>query len=193
VDDNSGAYKEDLKDMSQNLKPVERYLTGYIIGFSVFFLAFPYILYLVANLADFRIVDHWARHIVAMPLLLLGLVFVVWSNIALVRSGKGGPTDLFNVAISPRTRHLVVTGPYEYTRNPMVFGAFSCYVALAIYLNSLSDIILLAFLLVAARFYLEETEERRLWKDFGKEFEEYRRRTPMILPRLYFRRRGRYP
>jgi len=64
----------------------------------------------------------------------------------------------------------------------MVFGAFCCYFALSIYLNSLVDLIALAILFVAVRFYLEETEERRLWKDFGKEYEEYRRQVPMIVP-----------
>jgi protein-S-isoprenylcysteine O-methyltransferase Ste14 len=173
-----------------SLSNFERYLIGYMIGFTVFFLAVPYFLYVAASLFYFQIIDHWARHIIAAPLLMLGLYFAVWANIALVKKGKGGPTDLFNVPISPRTQHLVVKGPYEYTRNPMVFGAFCCYFSLAIYLNSLVDLIGLAVFFVAIKFYLEETEERRLWKDFGKEYEEYRKRVPMIVPRISFRKKA---
>jgi protein-S-isoprenylcysteine O-methyltransferase Ste14 len=169
----------------------ERYLIGYMIGFAIFFLAVPYILYVIASLFDFRLLDHWVRYIIALPLLVLGLFFVIWSNISLVRKGGGGPTDLFNVAISPRTEHLVVSGPYRHTRNPMVFGAFCCYFSLAIYLNSLVDLIVLTVFFVAVRFYLEETEERRLWKDFGKEFEEYRMRVPMIVPNTIWKRKNR--
>jgi protein-S-isoprenylcysteine O-methyltransferase Ste14 len=169
----------------------DRYLIGYMISFAIFFLAVPYILYVMASLFEFHLLDHWVRHIIAVPLLILGLFFVIWSNISLVRKGGGGPTDFFNVAISPRTKHLVMTGPYLYTRNPMVFGAFCCYFSLAIYLNSLVDLIALAIFFVIVRFYLEETEERRLWKDFGKEYEEYRRQVPMIVPLATGKRKNR--
>ena len=171
-------------------KPFESYITGYIAGFAVFVLAVPYLLYEVALIYEAHIMEHWSRHIIAVILLIPGLSFAIWSNIVLVTRGKGGPTDIFDVAISPRTQKLVVTGPYQYTRNPMVLGMFCCYFALAFYLNSLPDLIILAVLFIAARFYLEETEERRLWKDFGKEYEEYRRHVPMILPRVRGRKQG---
>jgi protein-S-isoprenylcysteine O-methyltransferase Ste14 len=176
-------------DMS--LSNFERYLIGYMIGFTVFFLAVPYFLYLLASLFYFQIIDHWSRLIIAGPLFMIGIYFAIWSNMELVKMGKGGPTDIFNVAVSPRTERLVVTGPYELTRNPMVFGAFCCYFALALYLNSMVDLIVLAGFFVGVRFYLQETEERRLWKDFGKEYEEYRERVWMIVPRVWGRKKDR--
>jgi protein-S-isoprenylcysteine O-methyltransferase Ste14 len=189
VDGNARNNWRGLQEMSPG--NFERYLIGYMTGFTIFFLAVPYIFYVMASLFDIHLLDHWARFIIAVPLLILGLIFAVWSNVSLMREGKGGPTDLFNVAISPRTRHLVVTGPYRYTRNPMVFGAFCCYFALSIYLNSLVDLIMLIIFFVAVKFYLEETEERRLWKDFGKEYEEYRRQVPMIVPLAARKRKNR--
>jgi protein-S-isoprenylcysteine O-methyltransferase Ste14 len=139
----------------------------------------------VALSFEVHLLDHWSRLIIAALLFIAGLIFAIWSNVVLVTNGKGGPIDIFNVAISPRTRQLVVTGPYQYTRNPMTLGAFCCYFGLAVYLNSLPDFIILSVLFVAARFYLEETEERRLWKDFGKQYEEYRRQVPMIMPKVF--------
>jgi protein-S-isoprenylcysteine O-methyltransferase Ste14 len=186
LDDSSGCYLRGLTGMS--VIPFERHIIGYITGFAVFFLAFPYLLYRLALLFDLHILDHWSRHIIAILLLIPGLILAIWSNIVLVTRGKGGPADIFNVAISPRTQQLVVTGPYQYTRNPMVFGVFCCYFGLAVFLNSLPDLIILTVLFIAARFYLEETEERRLWKDFGKEYEEYRKRVPMIVPRMFGRK-----
>ncbi len=44
-----------------------------------------------------------------------GLGFVVWSNVSLLVAGKGGPADVFGVAISPRTRQLVTSGPYQFS------------------------------------------------------------------------------
>jgi protein-S-isoprenylcysteine O-methyltransferase Ste14 len=169
------------------LLTLARYGAGYLIGFSVFFLAIPYGLSVVTK------IFHGAawNHIPLDPSVLLslsvlfgigGLFFVLWSNLALLLKGKGGATDVFNVAISPRTKHLVVTGPYRYTRNPMVFGAFSSYGALALYWNSLPTLALVAAFFVTMRYYLKVTEEKRLLKDFGQEYEEYRKRVPMIIP-----------
>ena len=185
VDAVSLSYSRSMKGMSQ--KPFESYIIGYMTGFTVFFLAIPYLLYGVALFYEAHIMDHWSRHVIAVALLVPGLSFVIWSNILLISRGKGGPADIFDVAISPRTQKLVVTGPYQYSRNPMVFGMFCCYFGLAFYLNSMPDLIILAVFFIAARYYLEETEERRLWKDFGREYEEYRRRVPMIFPRFSVR------
>ena len=62
--------------MSQ--RSFERYLIGYMTGFTIFFLAVPYILYVIASLFDIHLLDHWARYIIAVPLLILGLIFAVF-------------------------------------------------------------------------------------------------------------------
>jgi protein-S-isoprenylcysteine O-methyltransferase Ste14 len=104
--------------------------------------------------------------------------------------GKGGPAEGLGIAISPKTKRLVTVGPYRYSRNPMVFGAFMLYVSVAIVCNS---IVCLACLLIFLPFgigYLKFSEETRLLKDFGDEFREYRKKVPMLFPvRLFFRRK----
>ena len=169
--------------MSSKTQTLARYVAGYAIGFSGFFLAIPYGVYLVAK--TFReptIGDSPIRIVLSALLGLVGLGFALWSNAALLFKGKGGPTDMFNVAITPRTKHLVITGPYRFSRNPMVFGAFSWYFALALYWNSMTAVAVVAALLMLVRFYLKATEEKRLLKDFGTEYEQYRRRVAMIIP-----------
>ena len=166
-----------------NAGTVARYLLGYLIGISVFALAAPFGIYRLAAFHPIPLpVGDAARLAVALILGCVGIIFGVWSNTALFFHGEGGPVDAFNMPISPRTKHLVVQGPYRYTRNPMVFGAFSVYIALAIYWNSLQAVVVLILCLIGATFYLKATEEKRLLKDFGEEFEEYRKRTPMIVP-----------
>jgi len=64
----------------------------------------------------------------------------------------------------------------------MVFGAFSCYFALAIFRNSLQAVLVLILFFFVIRFYLQKTEEKRLWNDFGQEYEDYRKSTAMIVP-----------
>jgi protein-S-isoprenylcysteine O-methyltransferase Ste14 len=116
--------------------------------------------------------------------LIVGVIFAIWSNIDLLRIGKGGPTDIFNIAISPRTKKLVISGPYRYTRNPMVFGMNSIYFAIAVYLNSLISLIFVILFLLVITIYLRLAEEKRLLKDFGNEYLEYKRNVSMIIPFL---------
>jgi len=164
-----------------------RYLIGYLIGIFIFLLAIPWGLFSLANGAyAFHLpISNPVRFICTLVLGSIGIVFMAWSNAALLLQGKGGPTDAFNVAISPRTQRLVIKGPYRFTRNPMVFGAFSLYFALAIYWKSLSALLMLIGFYIAAHFYLRATEEKRLLRDFGQEYDAYRRQVPMIVPLLF--------
>jgi protein-S-isoprenylcysteine O-methyltransferase Ste14 len=102
----------------------------------------------------------------------------------LFKIGKGGPTDGFNIAISPRTKNLVVTGPYRLSRNPMVFGAFSVYFAIGLFLFSALVLFTLAVFLGLSVVYLKQTEEKRLTRDFGEAYVAYRKKVPMIFPKI---------
>jgi len=166
-----------------NSRTVARHVFGYLVGIFVFGLAIPYGLFNLAMNHPINLpIGYAARQALALILATIGIFFVLWSNAALLIQGKGGPTDAFNVAISPRTKRLVIRGPYRYTRNPMVFGALSIYFALTVYWDSLQAVLALITFCVIVRFYLRATEEKRLLKDFGQEFEHYRKTTSMIVP-----------
>jgi hypothetical protein len=63
-------------------------------------------------LLNFSITDNiYFRFVLASLFLLVGLIFVIWSNIALLFIGWGGPADGFGVAFSLRTEKLVINGP----------------------------------------------------------------------------------
>ena len=130
------------------------------------------------------------RVMVAVTLLLFGLLFAIWSNVVLITIGKGGPFEVAGVEASPKTQNLVVTGPYKYTRNPMLFGACVIYYAIAIYLNSLIAITTVALFMTLMLVFVKMTKERRLLKDFGNEYEEYRQRVSMFVPWPQKRRRS---
>ena len=161
-----------------------RYLIGYLIGIFIFLWAIPWSLFSLSNgtYAFPLPIGDPIRFTCALLLGGIGAVFMTWSNAALLLQGRGGPTDAFNVAISPRTQHLVITGPYRFTRNPMVFGAFALYFALAIYWKSLLALVVLIGFYIAVHFYLRATEEKRLLRDFGQEYDAYRKQVPMIVP-----------
>lgn len=164
-----------------------RLIIGYVIGFSIFVITIPCLIYLVSQIEhDFLqtpITDSSVlRFAIAGLLFVIGAIFSIWSNIDLFRKGKGGPTDIFNIEISPRSKKLVVTGPYRFTRNPMVFGINSIYFSIAIFINTLAPLIFCLFFLFPIVCYLKLTEEKRLLKDFGDEYLNYKKRVSMLIP-----------
>ena len=80
--------------------------------------------------------------------------------------------------LKPQTASaLVTTGVYRITRNPMYVGLLLVLVSWAIYLSSgWAFFGPVAFILYITRFQILP-EERALIGIFGREFDEYRRRT----------------
>jgi protein-S-isoprenylcysteine O-methyltransferase Ste14 len=164
-----------------------RFIIGYIIGISIFGILLPFILIFLSKTLDqfinlYFISNFYIRLCVSLPVFCIGLIFAVWSTISLLLIGKGGPTDVFNVAISPRSQKLVIVGPYRYSRNPMVFGMLSVYFSISVFLNSFIDLLFCLSLIPMVIFYLKQTEENRLTKDFGEEFLLYKSKVAMIFP-----------
>jgi protein-S-isoprenylcysteine O-methyltransferase Ste14 len=164
-----------------------RYFIGYLTGLIVFMVLIPSILWCIASIEDkfiiFPIIPFdYLRIGVSGILFISGMVFVIWSNIFLFFTGKGGPTDFAGVTVTPRTQKLVISGPYKYTRNPMVFGANAVYLSISLYFNSwLCLLALILFIIIFVRIAIEK-EEERLLNDFGIDFENYRKTTSMIIP-----------
>lgn len=168
-------------------------MMGYVLGVTVFLLLIPFGLYELCK-SDFLLPDRVlinstiTRYLISSLFLLTGVYFMIWSNVFLFKIGKGGPADGFGISISPQTKKLVTVGPYKYSRNPMVFGAFSLYISMVIFLNSIIGLVTLLISLLIAIVYLKLSEEQRLLKDFGDDYIEYKRKVSMIFPMKRFRK-----
>ncbi len=187
-------YKGRFLNLSIKKMRTFRFILGYLIGFSVFVVLIPYLLIagsrnpdLVSNLN--LIPNFYIRLIISLPIFCIGVLFAIWSNVFLFDKGLGGPLDAFNVSISPRSTKLVVTGPYRYCRNPMVFGALCIYLSISIYVNSWLDIAVILSVVPLFIVFLKRSEEKRLVRDFGEEYLSYKSKTPMIIPFLKFRKK----
>jgi len=166
---------------------VLRHIVGYLAGFSIFVAGIPFGLYLISMSLDRYLPINLIALValrIALSLLIggVGIIFILWSNLWLFFVGKGGPADWFGTQISPRSQHLVISGPYRYTRNPMMFGALSSYLGLAVFFNSAICLALVAALSVGASIYLKTVEEKRLLKDFGDAYQQYRKSVSMLVP-----------
>jgi protein-S-isoprenylcysteine O-methyltransferase Ste14 len=168
-------------------KTTRQHVAGYLMGGSVFLLALPFGIYVLSRAVDgiFNIQlipNAVARCAVSAVLLVGGLCFGLWSIVVQNRIGKGGPLEFMDVEISPKTHALVVTGPYRYTRNPMLFGTCTMYFAWALFLNSINALCLAALFTVFMLIFVKLTEEKRLLREFGAEYAEYRKKVSIFIP-----------
>jgi protein-S-isoprenylcysteine O-methyltransferase Ste14 len=162
-------------------------IIGYLVGGLLVVVIVPSIIYMITLLCDsvyrIEVVQNAViRWIILMILLVIGLVYGVWSVIIQNTAGQGGPVEIGNIEISPKTKNLVVSGPYKYTRNPMLFGTLLIYLAFSLFMNSITAVVLISAIFIVMLTVVVKMEERRLLKDFGKPYEEYRKKVSMFIP-----------
>jgi protein-S-isoprenylcysteine O-methyltransferase Ste14 len=170
----------------------QKMLLGYIVGGSLVIVLVPSIIYIITSLFDhvYRleiIQNSIIRWIIIIILLVTGLIYGIWSLIIQNTIGEGGPVEIGNIEISPKTKNLVVSGPYKNTRNPMLFGAFLIYLAFALFINSITSVVIVCAIFVFMLTVVVKMEEKRLSKDFGNQYEEYRKKVSIFIP--WFQRR----
>ena len=165
----------------------KRMIFGYIVGGLLVIVLVPSIIYTIASLLDnvYRleiIQNAIIRWVTIIILLAVGLLYGIWSVIVQNTVGQGGPVEIGNIEISPKTKNLVVSGPYKYTRNPMLFGTLLMYLAFALFINSITSVVLVGAIFAFMLTVVVKMEEKRLLNDFGNQYEEYRKKASMFIP-----------
>jgi protein-S-isoprenylcysteine O-methyltransferase Ste14 len=64
----------------------------------------------------------------------------------------------------------------------MLFGTFLIYLAIALAINSITAVVLIGAIFIFMLTVVVKMEEKRLLKDFGKQYEEYRKKVSMFIP-----------
>jgi protein-S-isoprenylcysteine O-methyltransferase Ste14 len=85
---------------------------------------------------------------------------------------------------------LMITGIHRFVRHPLYSGTFVFIWGLLIifpYLSSLiADIVVTIYTLIGLHF-----EEKKLLREFGQKYADYKKRVPMIIPAIHFPSRNR--
>jgi protein-S-isoprenylcysteine O-methyltransferase Ste14 len=120
--------------------------------------------------------------------LILGVVTIavgaasVWFCLAAARTlGKQWAL----VARVVEGHELVMEGPYGIVRNPIYLAMFGMLIATGLAVSSWQGFILGTIVFLAGNEIRVRTEEKLLRGAFGAKFEEYARRVPAFLPRLF--------
>ncbi len=152
-----------------------REILGYVLGGVLFVGLMPTVMWLASGMSP--IVPIGAlRAAIAGMLMVGGLVLSVWTIVYMKRRGKGNPMDAFGHEVAPRTQHLMTDGPYRLNRNPMLSGTLLYLAGVVVWLWTWqAAAVWVAFL--AVMLVQVVSEERRLHRDFGEEYDAYRRRT----------------
>ena len=148
---------------------------GYIFGFLLFVVGIPSLMWWVSGAPGLWPVPV-VRGIIAALMMIGGLSLSVWTIVYMKTRGKGNPMDAFGHEVAPRTQHLMTDGPYRFNRNPMLTGTLTYLAGVALWLfrwpAAVVWVVFLAIMLVQVL-----SEEKRLRRDFGREYEDYCRHT----------------
>jgi protein-S-isoprenylcysteine O-methyltransferase Ste14 len=159
--------------------PGRRWLLTPLVG--LLFLCFL-TLFFVASFA----VDRWLTLpsivyfpwtlVLSLVMLIPGAFFYGWSVILFVRA-HGTP-----VPINP-PRELVVSGPYKFSRNPMMLGIYLVFLGIGMLVGSLAlTLIFTPLLIILMTVYVKKVEEKELELQFGQEYLDYRKKVGIYFP-----------
>ena len=116
--------------------------------------------------------------VAGLVLLIPGAILDIWT-VVLFAMARGTP-----VPINPPQK-LVTSGPYAFSRNPMVLGLYLIFFAVGLLTGSFAlAIIFTPLLIIVMTIYVKKVEERTLELRFGKEYVDYKRKVGMYFPRI---------
>ena len=96
---------------------------------------------------------------------------------------KGVKETTLKVAETHRTEKIATTGVYSIVRHPQYLGGLLAHAGIS-FLLSAGYSLLLTPLMVVLIYLISRKEEKELAREFGKEYEDYKKKVPMLMPRL---------
>ncbi|MBW7917959.1 MAG: isoprenylcysteine carboxylmethyltransferase family protein [Anaerolineales bacterium] len=155
-------------------------MRGYRLAFNVFsFLTFLPILYLVAALPDARLYSVSAPLSYAM---MFGQgVMVILLIVGVFQTGMLTFAGLRQLIEGERPPKFITNGLYRFVRHPLyTAGILFLWLSPQVTVNSFTlYIAAMIYIFIGAYF-----EERKLAREFGAAYAEYRSKTPMFIPCL---------
>lgn len=100
-------------------------------------------------------------------LCLLGIVLWAWSYFCLG----------FNLAVLPKAKKIITTGPYRLFRHPIYLGITLTFLGLSLATASLPGLLYTIIIVIPLNFYRAQKEEKILLKKFPKKYSQYQKKT----------------
>jgi len=111
--------------------------------------------------------------IISIPLILIG----TWFGVESVKE------TTLKVAETHRAEKVVSSGLYSVIRHPQYFGGIIAHIGISFLLSSFYSLITTP-IVIFLNFLISWKEEKELIKEFGIEYEDYKKKVPMFIPKL---------
>lgn len=114
----------------------------------------------------------------------LGLFYAGWAVVTMHRYGHGGPAVIGSLHLNTPTRRLVTQGPYAVCRNPLHTGMILYSLGAWISINNLAALLVPLGVVIFAVAVVLLSDEPRLKREFGAEYEAWAAVVPRFFPRM---------
>ncbi len=132
--------------------------------------------YLLMTDASLGAIDVFGMSLLGLPLIILGTALYLRCAYEFVLSGRGTPAPIDPPA------HLVTTGPYRYSRNPMYIGPLVILIGETLLYGALPLLYFLLALAAGFHIFIVSYEERALGQQFGEAYARYCEAVPRWIP-----------
>lgn len=128
--------------------------------------------------------DIFRISLLGIPISLLHLLISLPFNLLSIWLGIAGVKDLsLEVSETHRAKEVIESGIYSKIRHPQYLAAILAHVGFSIFFSGLFSFFVTP-LIIFYNYITAWKEEKELMKEFGKDYEKYKERVPMFLPRF---------
>ena len=117
----------------------------------------------------------------AIPVLHL-IIFIPFFAVGVWLGIEGVQKTTLKVAETHRAEKIVTSGVYSIIRHPQYVGGLLAHVGASFLLSAWYSLLLTPLMIVLV-YVISKKEEEELIKEFGKEYENYKKKVPMLIPR----------
>ena len=149
---------------------------GYLLGLFIFVIGIPALMWLVSGRGCPYVPISTLLCVFSVLLIVCGLALSIYSIVYMRIVGKGNPFDAFGHKVAPRTKHLMTNGPYRWCRNPMLLGIYIYDLGILLWFWAVWPIFIFLIEVILLTIQVH-SEEKRLEKDFGLEYLNYKQRV----------------
>lgn len=143
-----------------------------VLGASLFVAGWPALVYFFGT-----VFPSFAVRFLSVVFFLMGIPWMGWAVFWQLFRGKGTP-----VPFVP-TRNFLSDGPYRYVRNPMILGYFFYLSGWAVVFNAAGGFGFAVLFFIFLLAEIKTIEEKELAQRFGEAYLDYKKKTPLIIPR----------
>ncbi len=119
----------------------------------------------------------------SIPMLHL-IIFISFLTLGAWLAINGVKQTTLKTAETHRTEKIVTKGVYSIVRHPQYLGGLLAHVGIS-FLLSASYSLLSTPLMGVLIFLISKKEEKELIREFGKEYEDYKKKVPMLITKAH--------